>query len=86
VVQNGSVLETASVAAEFFLGDYLGHESVIFERARRAELFSEPPMTFSADGELITGSRFLFEVIPQSLQVVVGVEYSAEPPQTAAGS
>jgi diacylglycerol kinase (ATP) len=84
VVENASLLETASVAAEFVLGDYLEHEGVIFERARRAELLSEPPMTFSADGELVTGSRFVFEVIPQALEVVVGPEYSAEPLQTGA--
>jgi diacylglycerol kinase (ATP) len=79
VVQNASFLETASVAAEFFLGDYTEHESVIFERARRVELVSEPPMTFSADGELITGHRFVFEVLPRAIPVVVGPEYFAEP-------
>jgi diacylglycerol kinase (ATP) len=78
VVQNASLLETASVAAEFFLGDYLEHESVLFDRARRVELFSEPPMTFSADGELITGHRFVFDVLPQAIPVVVGPEFSAE--------
>jgi diacylglycerol kinase (ATP) len=84
LVQNASFLETASVAAEFFLGDYTEHESVVFERARRVELISEPPLSFSADGELITGHRFIFEVLPRALPVVVGPEYSATPLEAGA--
>jgi diacylglycerol kinase (ATP) len=79
IVQYASLLETASVAAEFFLGDYLEHESVLFDRARRVELISEPPITFSADGELITGHRFVFEMLQSAIPVVIGPEYSAEP-------
>jgi len=72
VVQDGTVGDMAEMAAGLVTGNYLEHEQVLYRRARRVELRSEPPMRFTIDGELVDEIPHAFILHPQKLPVVVG--------------
>jgi diacylglycerol kinase (ATP) len=61
-------------AAEFVLGDYLQSDQVVYRRARRARLESDEPVAFSVDGEIVSGRRFVFTVVPKALPILVAAE------------
>jgi len=60
--------------------DYLDNDGVFFARAREVRVETEPGgLQFTADGEIIGDEPVRFSVIPQTLRVIVGPEYSPEP-------
>jgi diacylglycerol kinase family enzyme len=71
IVLDGTPLDTTRLAAEFFLGDYLEDERVIYKTARRVCVQSDPEISFVADGETITGQPYTFTVKPHALCVAV---------------
>jgi len=79
VVKNGDLLDLAEVAAHLVGGDYLDSESVLYRRARRVRVASEPPMWFSLDGEPEQNASLTFTVLPGALRVLVGPDYQAVP-------
>lgn len=81
IVPFAETFDLTLVAARLLHGDYLGDENVLHRLARRVEISSVPPMTFSFDGELCEGSRFTFEIVPKAISVVVGPDYRRKPAQ-----
>ena len=79
LVKYGEASDVATITAALVLGDYLEHDNVTYRRAQRLSVHAERQLTFSADGELIHGLDFTFEVVPQALPVLVGAEYVAQP-------
>lgn len=79
VVLDGTAVDIAVLAAQFALADYLESDQVVFRQARRVSVQSEPPIRFSADGELIETQPVTFTIRPQALRVVVGPDYCPEP-------
>jgi diacylglycerol kinase (ATP) len=79
VVRSGDIIDLSIIAARLMEGDYLADENVVYRRVKRVEINSEPPLPVSIDGELSEGSHFVFEAVPQTLQIVVGPDYIAEP-------
>jgi len=75
VVQDGTVGDMAEMAAGLVTGNYLEHEQVVYRRARRVELRSDPPMRFTIDGELVDEIPYAFVLHPKKLPVVVGKLY-----------
>ena len=60
--------------------DYLDQEGVVFARAKKLGVETYPGgLDFTADGELIGDEPAEFEVIPNTLKVVVGPDYVPEP-------
>lgn len=70
LIQNGAPLDVAALSAQFFLGDYLENERVVFRHVRRAEFHSDPPIQFVADGESLAVTPVTFSIKPNALRVV----------------
>ena len=62
----------AILVPQVLLGRHLGSDLVIFRKATRIEIESDPPMGFNLDGELLDEQPAVFEVLPRALEVVVG--------------
>ncbi len=63
--------EMALLAAEMLLGKHLSSNAVIFRRAKKISVQSQPGMWFNADGELIGNEPTVFQVLPRALDVVI---------------
>lgn len=77
VVKEDTLVQTAGVAAQFFAGDYLESEQVVYRRASRVRLECEGAIGFSIDGEVCTGRVFEFAARPAVLPAVVGEGFAA---------
>lgn len=77
IVLEGTAADFASTAAEFFIGDYLEHENVVYRQATKLTLETDPPLNLSADGEAFETQPFKCELLPGALPVIVGAEYRA---------
>jgi diacylglycerol kinase (ATP) len=67
-----SFRELASLGPATLLGRHLDDDRLVFRRARKISVNSQPPMRFNVDGELLPAERISFEVLPGALQVIVG--------------
>lgn len=72
LVPAASMLELAVLGPQILLGSHLTSELVLFRRARKISVRSEPGMWFNVDGELIGNVPATFEVLPRVLKLVVG--------------
>jgi diacylglycerol kinase (ATP) len=72
IVPAASMLELAVLGPQILLGAHLASELVLFRRARKVSVRSEPGMWFNVDGELIANVPATFEVLPQVLKLIVG--------------
>lgn len=69
-----SVPRTLALLGRARFGKHTGSKLLAFRKARRAVLdFSEQPPA-QVDGELIEGTHFEIEVVPQALEVIVPAE------------
>jgi diacylglycerol kinase (ATP) len=82
IVQSGSLLDLAGVAARLLVGNYVDSDIVLHRQARQVRVAARPGMWFNIDGELLTKDPVTFTVLPQVLQVVVGTAYTPEPQLT----
>ena len=73
IVPESTMPQIAMIVPQVLLGRHLGSELLIFRRATRLEVRSEPPMWFNVDGELVGNEPAAFEVLPRALRVVVGL-------------
>ncbi len=62
----------AVVAAQIALGQHLESEGVIFRRAAKVVVHSQPGMWFNVDGELVGNEPAVFEVMPRAVQFLAG--------------
>ena len=63
--------EMALLAAEMLLGKHLSSDAVIFRRAKKISVQSQPGMWFNADGELVGNEPIVFQVLPGALDFVI---------------
>ena len=77
IVRTGGALDVARLAARVVAGDYLADDQIVFRRAGRVRIESQPGMWFNVDGELRANEPVAFEVVPGALRVVVGPDYRA---------
>lgn len=75
IVPAASIAELSIISARLLEGDYLDDDLVQHYQGARLEIVSEPPIPLSIDGELISGSRFCFSIIPKALRVYTGRDY-----------
>jgi diacylglycerol kinase (ATP) len=61
----------ALLAAEMLLGKHLANNAVIFRRAKKISVQSQPGMWFNADGELVGNEPIVFQVLPRALDFVI---------------
>ena len=62
----------ALVAAQIAMGKHLTSEGVVFRRAAKVSVKSDPGIWFNVDGELVGNEPALFEVMPRALQFLAG--------------
>lgn len=77
-----SLGQLAVLLPQVLLGRHIDSELLIFRRATRVEIESDPPMTFNVDGEICGSDPARFEVLPRALEVVVGPEGLTDPVRT----
>jgi diacylglycerol kinase (ATP) len=71
LIPKRSAAEMALLAAEMLLGKHLSSDAVIFRRAKKISVQSQPGMWFNADGELVGNEPIVFQVLPGALDFVV---------------
>lgn len=62
----------ALLVPKVLLGQHLDDDLLIFRRAARIEIASDPPMVFNVDGEILGEHWATFAVQPRALEMVVG--------------
>jgi len=67
-----SLSQLALLAPATLLGKHLDNDQIIFRRARKISLHSDPPMRFNADGEIFGEGAMTFEVLPGAIEFVIG--------------
>jgi diacylglycerol kinase (ATP) len=72
MVPAASLLDLAVLGPQMLLGGHLASDQIIFRRASRVSIRSEPGMWFNVDGELIGNGPATFDVFPRALRIVVG--------------
>lgn len=80
VIEDAGVREILALAPSALLAsDYLEKEGVFSSKAREIRVETSPGgLEFTADGELIGDEPAEFAVIPRTLKVVVGADYTPE--------
>ena len=63
--------EIALVIAQMLAGKHLGSDAIVFRRAKKISVSSNPGMWFNVDGELVGNEPALFEALPRALRFVV---------------
>jgi diacylglycerol kinase (ATP) len=71
LIQERSTAALALLAAEVALGNHLSSDAIVFRRAARVTVNSQPGMWFNVDGELVGNEPAEFAVLPRALQFVV---------------
>jgi diacylglycerol kinase (ATP) len=79
IIRDGSPVDLMNMAAHYLLDDYVQSDVVVLRRARRVAVEAEPPIPFSADGDVLGSGPITFTVHAGALPVVVGPEYTPEP-------
>lgn len=74
IVPAESMPRLALLVPQILLGQHVDNDLVRFRRARKLRVDSHPRMWFNADGELVGNEPSTFEVLPRTLQVIVGPE------------
>jgi len=71
LIPEQSVAELALLTARLALGSHLSSTAIVFRRATKVNVNSEPRMSFNIDGELVGNEPAEFEILPRALQFVV---------------
>lgn len=79
LVKASGFLDMAVLASKFVAGSHLDAEAMIYRRAARVRIQADPPMAFSLDGDLVTDEPVSLTVEKQTVPVLVGPDYMAEP-------
>ncbi|MEP6809183.1 MAG: diacylglycerol kinase family protein [Chthoniobacterales bacterium] len=72
LIPKNPALDLALVAAQIALGKHLDSKGVVFRRAAKVSVKSDPGMWFNVDGELVGNEPAVFEVMPRALQFLAG--------------
>jgi diacylglycerol kinase (ATP) len=67
LIPENPAADIALVAAQMMVGTHLASEGVVFRRAAKVTVRSEPGMWFNVDGELIGNEPATFEVLPRAI-------------------
>ncbi|MEP6821046.1 MAG: diacylglycerol kinase family protein, partial [Chthoniobacterales bacterium] len=72
LIPENPAMDLALVAAQIALGSHLDSEGVVFRRAAKVSVDSNPAMWFNVDGELVGNEPAVFEVMPKALKFIAG--------------
>jgi diacylglycerol kinase (ATP) len=71
LVLQKSMSEMILVIAQMLAGKHLASDAIVFRRAKKIAISSNPGMWFNVDGELVGNEPALFEALPRALRFVV---------------
>ena len=60
------------LAPQVVLGRHLDSDQVLFRRARRVVVRSDPPMWLSVEGEVLGKTPAAYQVLPRALEMITG--------------
>jgi len=69
--------QLALLVPQILLGRHTESDLLLFRKATRIKVESDPPMSFNVDGELIGDEPASFTVLPRALRMIVGPEEEA---------
>ncbi|HEX8295714.1 MAG TPA: diacylglycerol kinase family protein [Chthoniobacteraceae bacterium] len=72
VVRTASAGTLALLTPQMLVGAHLDNDEILFRRARKIVINSEPCMRFNTDGEFVGDEPAIFEVMPRALRMIVG--------------
>jgi len=72
IIKDGTVADMVKIVANNLLGSFLESEQVIFRQVKSLELYSEPRMRFTRDGEIVDEQPIHFTVVPGAIRMHVG--------------
>ena len=74
LIQERCAPELALLVAKVALGKHLSSDAIVFRRAAKVTVNSQPGMCFNVDGELVGKGPAVFDVLPRALQFVVAAK------------
>lgn len=77
IIRDGNIFDVAALTARLALSDYTESEQIVYRRARKMTIESEPPIRFAVDGDAIAGHPVAFRMLPAAQRVVVGAAFPA---------
>lgn len=83
LIREGDLLDVPSLVVQYAVSDYLKSDLVRYRQARSVRFQANPMMRFSIDGEAIEQQPAMFSAVPGALQMAIGPNYVATPPETA---
>ena len=63
-------LELIGLFMRIFNGEHMGHKNVLIKQAKTIEMYTDEPMSYHAEGELIGETPIKIEVVPQALRII----------------
>ena len=69
------MVDLPNLAALYLFAHYVESDQLLYRKARKVELRSEPPLMFSLDGDMIDEQPVSFRCLPNALNVIAGPEY-----------
>ncbi len=72
VITACGLLDKIALTGEYLMGDHLESDGVLYRKARRVRIESDPPLEFSSDGEPVGQTPMTFEIHGERLRVAVG--------------
>ncbi|WP_040767643.1 diacylglycerol/lipid kinase family protein [Novipirellula maiorica] len=75
LIKDGDVMDMVEIVAGNLLGNFLECEQVIYRQAQRLKLYSDPPMRFTLDGEVVDEEPVEFECVPGAIRMFCGPEF-----------
>lgn len=70
ILKRTNRIQLINLFMKIFSGDHIGHKNVIIKQAKKFEMYTDEPMTYHAEGELIGETPIQIEVIPQALRII----------------
>ncbi|TWU22337.1 Diacylglycerol kinase [Novipirellula galeiformis] len=78
LIRDGDLMDMVEVVTGNLLGNFLECEQVVFRKAKRLRIQSDPPMRFTLDGEVIDEEPVAFEAVPGAIRMFVGQDFARE--------
>ncbi len=72
LIPEGAAPQLALLMGQILVGKHLNNPAIVFRRAARLAVSSNPGIWFNVDGELIGNEPVTFDIMPRALRFVVG--------------
>lgn len=83
LIRATSLPALALLTPQVVLGRHLDSDQVLFRRARRVVVQSDPPMWLSVEGEVLGVTPATYQILPHALKVITGPSTLAPPADAA---